>query len=200
MAYETPGHEHGAGPIQAILNWVVWVGRAAAWLILPIIFLVLVSVSFSALKVGTLVQWENDVFLFGSKLTPASLGDLQWHLFGIMLLVSLAGTLVKDRHVRVDFIRHRMGENAKAIIDLLGHLAFLMPLVFIVCWHGFEFTVRAFNFGEGSDYDGLYDRFLIKGFVPLGFVLLGIAGAGLIVQRLRQLHQLYKDKDRGKRL
>ncbi len=42
-------------------------------------------------RIGLLVQpksmrWENDVFVFGSKLTLASLGDLQWHLFGIMLM------------------------------------------------------------------------------------------------------------------
>ena len=39
-------------------------------------------------RIGLLVQpksvrWENDVFVFGSKLTLASLGDLQWHLLGL---------------------------------------------------------------------------------------------------------------------
>ncbi len=69
------------GSIQAVLYSIVWIGQAAAWLILPILALVLVGVTLSALKIGTIVDWDRDVFLFGSKLTLASLGDLQWQPF-----------------------------------------------------------------------------------------------------------------------
>ena len=41
--------------------------------------------------------------------------------------------------------------------------------------------------GEGSDYDGLYDRFVLKAFVPIGFGLMLIAGAGLTIQKIRIL-------------
>lgn len=193
MDHQSPDYDSGDGPVPAILRGVVWIGRAAAWLIIPILALVVLSVTFSALKVGTLMRWETNVFLFGDKLTLASLGDLQWHLFGIMLMLSLAGALVKDRHVRVDFIRQHMSDKTKNIIDLAGHLFFLMPLAIIACWHGFDFTVRSFHMGEGSDYDGLYDRFFIKSAVPLGFALLAIAGAGLIIQLVRRLLKNSKD-------
>ena len=186
------GHGYGTRPLAAILarpvsairNGIVGIGHAAAWLILPILFLVVAGVTLSALKVGTLLRWEADAFLFGSKLTLASLGDLQWHLFGVMLMLSLAGALIGDRHVRVDFIRQRLGQKTKQVIDLLGHLFLLLPFTAIVLWHGFDFAVRSFHLGEGSDYDGLYDRFVIKSFLPIGFALLVIAGLTLSLQLL----------------
>ena len=83
-------------------------------------------------RIGLLLQpksmrWKNDVFVFGSKLTLASLGDLQWHLFGIMLMLTMASALVRDKHVRVDFLRQHMSERQKHIIDVIGHLVLLSP-------------------------------------------------------------------------
>lgn len=184
----------GTGPVQAMLRGIVWIGRAAAWLIIPILVLVLVGVTLSAFKVGTIFEWETDVFLFGSKLTLASLGDLQWHLFGIMLMLTMAGALVTNSHVRVDFLRQHMSNRLKRGIDLIGHLLFLLPLSLVVIWHGYDFTVRSFAMGEGSNYDGLYDRFVLKASIPVGFGLLALAGVCLAYVRLREL--LRRDRSR----
>ncbi len=170
-----------------MLSGIAWIGRAAAWLILPILVLVMAGVTLSVLKVGTIVDWDRDVFLFGSKLTLASLGDLQWHLFGAMLMLTLAGALVTNNHVRVDFLRQHMSSKTKRWIDLLGHIFLLMPLVVVVVIHGYDFTIRSFTMGEGSNYDGLYDRFVLKATIPIGFALLGLAGLGLAILRLREL-------------
>ncbi|MEM9230680.1 MAG: TRAP transporter small permease subunit [Pseudomonadota bacterium] len=179
--------ELGTGPVRAMLRSIAWIGRAAAWLIVPILVLVLVGVTLSAMKVGTIVEWERDVFLFGSKLTLASLGDLQWHLFGIMLMLTMAGALVTNNHVRVDFLRQHMSDRLKRIVDLAGHILFLLPLAVVVVWHGYDFTTRSFAMGEGSNYDGLYDRFVLKTSIPIGFSLLLLAGLGLAFVRLREL-------------
>lgn len=179
--------DRGTGPVHAALRIIAWTGQAAAWLILPILVLVLAGVTLSAVKIGIILQWDNDVFLFGSKLTLASLGDLQWHLFGIMLMLTMAGALVGDAHVRVDFLRQHMSERQKSVADLFGHLVFLLPFAAVVVWHGYGFTLRSFDLGEGSDYDGLYDRFVLKAFIPIGFSLLAVAGVGLAVLRLREL-------------
>ncbi len=66
----------GTGPVHTVLRGIVWIGQAAAWLIVPILILVMIGVTLSAAKIGTIFRWENDVFLFGSKLTLASIGDL----------------------------------------------------------------------------------------------------------------------------
>ena len=182
----------GQGIIHTVLQGIVWIGSFAAWLLLPILLLILAGVVLSAAKVGTIFSWENDIFLFGSKLTLSSLGDLQWHLFGIMLMLSMAGTLVSDKHVRVDFLRQNMSQKHKTIIVLLGHVVFLLPLCGIVAFHGYDFTIRSWNMNEGSNYDGLYNRFILKSFIPIGFFMLFLAGIGLI---LRDLNALFRSKD-----
>jgi len=179
-------HSENAGPIQKILNGIAWVGQAASWLIIPILVLVLAGVTLAALKVGTILEWESDIFLFGSKLTLASLGDLQWHLFGAMLMLTLPAAAETDNHVRVDLLRQHMSGRGQRIVDTLGSIFLLLPFAGIMAWHGLEFARRSFRFGEGSDYDGLYDRFVVKAFVPLGFALLTVAAVALAVRALTQ--------------
>ena len=191
MRFTEPGR--GTGPVHMMLRGIVWIGRFAAWIILPMLILVLIGVVLSAGKVGTILSWENDVFLLGSKLTIASIGDLQWHLFGAMLMLSIAGTLVEDKHVRVDLFRQRMSERGKALVDFLGHLIFLLPFASILVWHGFDFAMRSFNMGEGSNYDGLYDRFMLKSIVPIGFSLLAVAGLGLVIVCFRKVFKKKRD-------
>lgn len=181
------GPDRGKGFIHTVLRGIVWMSGAAAWLIVPILFLVFIGVSLSMAKVGTIFRWENDVFLFGSKLTLASLGDLQWHLFGLMLMLTMAGAIVTDRHVRVDFLRQHMSERTKTIVDVIGHLIFLVPLCVIVAYHGYDFVLRSHAMGEGSNYDGLYDRFVIKSVIPIGFILMLLAGLGLALLGIRKL-------------
>ncbi|MFK7870887.1 MAG: TRAP transporter small permease subunit [Roseobacter sp.] len=179
------GPKLGVGPVHTVLKGIVWTGRAAAWLLIPILVLVLVSVVLSAAKVGTIVRWENDIFLFGSKLTLSSIGDLQWHLFGMMLMLTMAGAMITDKHVRVDFLRQHMSERTKTIVDIIGHSVLLIPLCAIVTYHGYDFAVRSFAMNEGSNYDGMYDRFFLKSFIPIGFGLMLLAGIGLTLHGLR---------------
>lgn len=181
------GPDRGKGFIHTVLRGIVWVSGAAAWLIVPILILVFIGVSLSVAKVGTIIRWEDDIFLFGSKLTLASLGDLQWHLFGLMLMLTMAGAIVTDRHVRVDFLRQNMSERTKTIVDVIGHLVFLVPLCVIVAYHGYDFVLRSYTMGEGSNYDGLYDRFMIKAVIPIGFFLMLLAGLGLAMLGIRKL-------------
>ena len=189
--------DRDTGPIHTVLRGIVWIGQAAAWLLIPILVLVLINVVLSAAKVGTIFRWESDIFLFGSKLTLASIGDLQWHLFGIMLMLTMAAAIVNDAHVRVDFLRQHMSERRKAIVDVSGHLIFLLPLCAIVVYNGFDFAVRSFNMNEGSDYDGLYDRFVLKAFIPIGFGLMFLAGMGLVVRGVLTLHNSVKGQTDG---
>ena len=185
----------GIGPIHTVLRGIVWVSRIAAWLIVPIMMLVLIGVLLSAAKVGTVFRWEEDLFLLGSKLTLESIGDLQWHLFGIMLMLTIAGTMVNDQHVRVDFLRQQFSQRTKDIIEIIGNLGMLLPLCLIVILNGYDFTLRSFSMGEGSDYDGLYDRFVLKAFIPIGFGLMLLAALGLTIQKLRNLFRKGRDHD-----
>ena len=111
-----------------------------------------------------------------------------------MLMLTLAGALVSDRHVRVDFLRQHMNQRQRHVVDIIGHLIFLLPFCAIVLLHGYDFTLRSFSMGEGSDYDGLYDRFVLKSFIPIGFALLLVAGVGLTIRGLGALLKTNSEK------
>ena len=51
--------DRGNGVIHTVLRGIVWIGQAAAWLIVPILALVLIGVVLSALKIGTIVRWAT---------------------------------------------------------------------------------------------------------------------------------------------
>ena len=70
----------GVGPVHMVLNGILWIGRAAAWILMPILVLVLISVVLSMAKVGTIFSWDSDVFLFGF---------LQWLKFGLLAAITL---------------------------------------------------------------------------------------------------------------
>lgn len=180
-------HNRQRGLTQAILNGIVRVSQLAAWLIIPIVAIVFLSVVASLLSIGKIAEWNHEILLFGDRLTVASLGDLQWHIFGLMLMLSMAGALITDSHVRVDFIRQGMSNRSKRLVDIIGHLIFLLPFCYLVIDYGWDSTARALRIGEGSDYDGLYDRFLIKSTIPIGFVLLMAAGVCLIIQNIQKI-------------
>lgn len=184
----------GESLARKIFTWILRVSDGAAWLILPICLVVLISVALSAARVGILLEWDSDFFLLGSKLTASSFGDIQWHLFGIMLMLTLSGTLASDRHVRVDFVRQHMTDTQKAAFDLFGHLVFLMPLCIVMIYHGYDFTFRAYLMDDGSDYDGLYDRFFLKSFIPIGFIMLFAVGINLSLRCLKILLRSKRDR------
>lgn len=196
MSDDLKTHDGQRDITQTVLKGIVWVGDIAAWLIIPIVFLVGLSVLASLFDIGKIAEWQNEILLFGSRLTSASLGDLQWHLFGLMLMLTIAGGLVTDSHVRVDFLRQGMSSRTKRIIDTIGHIIFLLPFCYVVVDHGWSSAERALRIGEGSDYDGLYDRFLIKSTIPIGFSLLMAAGVFLIINNVKRLIKPNQSEDK----
>ncbi|MEX1057531.1 MAG: TRAP transporter small permease subunit, partial [Natronospirillum sp.] len=105
----------------------LWVGRLTSWLVLPIIAVVLLTVVMNALGLNELGRWSDRVFLLGRALTINSVIDMQWHLYGVLIMFGATYALHTNNHVRVDFIYERFSPRTRLIIDLVGHLALLIP-------------------------------------------------------------------------
>lgn len=164
-----------------------WPGLVASWLILPIIAAVLLAVIGSQLRVNEIVQWGTSVPLFGTGVTLTGLAELQWHLFGIMILLGGSYALRTNRHVRVDMVYEQLKPRTRSLIDLLGDLVFLVPFALIIAWLSLDFVAMAYQSGEQSDYGGLIDRYLIKALMPIGFALLALTAVGRILSNLALL-------------
>jgi TRAP-type mannitol/chloroaromatic compound transport system permease small subunit len=162
-------------------------GRASAWLILPMMAAVLAAVAGGLLRVNEVLAWGVEIPLFGDRLTLTGLAELQWHLLALLVMLGGAWALAEDRHVNVDMISARFGPRATAAVRLVGDLIFLLPLCLMIAWYAWGFTEMAWRTGERSDYGGLTDRWLAKALMPLGFGLLALVGFGRVLLSLAVL-------------
>lgn len=123
-----------------------------------------------------------------SIVSSTKLQELEWHLHGTLFLLCLGFAYLKDDHVRIELIRDRMRPRTRIWIELIGNVLFLLPFAGIAAYWGYEFAEMAFSLGETSAQSGLDHRWIIKGMIPLGSVLLFLAG---IVVSLRCVLYLF---------
>lgn len=142
------------------------IGRAMAWLTLAMVVVTLLVV---VLRYGFSLGW---VWMQESYV---------W-LHGIVFMVGAGYTLLHDGHVRVDVIYQGASQRYRAIIDLLGSLFLLLPVVVVVAWYSWPYVIQSWIKLESSrEAGGLEGLFLLKS-VLLVFCLLmllqGLALAG----------------------
>lgn len=102
--------------------------------------------------------------------------EIQWHLYSAGFLVGLSYGYVSDSHVRVDFLRERMSPGLQAWVELYGTLFLLLPFIALVILASLPFVSYSFATAEVSQAPGgLPFRWIIKGFLTLGFSLLLLA-------------------------
>lgn len=137
------------------------IGRSVSWLSLTLVAVIIVDV----------------LLRYSFSITSAWSSELEWHLFAVLFLGSAGWTFRHDKHVRVDVFYQRFSEKSKAWVNLAGITLFLLPLCIIGVLEGFQFARNAWLTQETSmDAGGLPYRFVIKGIIPLSFVLLALQG------------------------
>jgi TRAP-type mannitol/chloroaromatic compound transport system permease small subunit len=148
------------------------VGRLVAWVTLGLVLVVFVDVVMRYLF--------NTSFVFTQ--------ELEWHLFAFIFLIGAGYTLLHDGHVRVDIIYQRYGYKARAWTNLIGVILFLIPGCVMVVITSWKFVYNAWSVLEGSpDPGGIPFRFLIKGTITVGFLLVLLQGVSLGIHSLLQL-------------
>lgn len=149
-----------------------WIGRFVGWVTLGLVLVVFVDVVMRYLF--------NTSYVFTQ--------ELEWHLFGFIFLIGAGYTLLKDGHVRVDIIYQRLGAMGQAWINLIGVIFFLLPGCIMVVITSWKFMHNSWSILEGSaDPGGIPFRFLIKGTITFGFILLTLQGLSLGIHSLFQI-------------
>ncbi|MBR9987776.1 MAG: TRAP transporter small permease subunit [Desulfosarcina sp.] len=148
------------------------VGRVVSWVALLLVLVVFTDVCMR--------------YLF--KTSFVFVQELEWHLFAFIFLVGAGYTLLHDGHVRVDIIYQRLGARGKAWTNFLGVIFFLIPGCLLVILTSWKFVSNSFAMLEGSpDPGGIPYRFIVKGTMTVGYVLLLLQGISLGLKALMQL-------------
>lgn len=126
----------------------------------------------------------------GFNLSSNAYLELQQYLFSALFLLAGAAALSRDEHVRVDVLYGRLGKRARAWIDLVGTLVFLIPFCGLALWLSWPSVKSSWAILEGSPDPGGLPRYPLKSLVPLAFLLLLVQGVAQAIKYVAALRGL----------
>jgi TRAP-type mannitol/chloroaromatic compound transport system permease small subunit len=86
--------------------------------------------------------------------------------------------------VRIDVLTSRYSQRARAWIDLLGGMLFLMPMALLILYFAWPMFVQSYVGHEISSDAGGLVRWPVKLLIPLGFALLALQGVSEVIKRI----------------
>jgi TRAP-type mannitol/chloroaromatic compound transport system permease small subunit len=110
--------------------------------------------------------------------------EIQWYLFAAVFMLGVGYVMLKNAHVRIDFISNKLSKRTNAIIDAVGIIVFTIPLSVIMIDLGWPLFMRAWESGEMSQNAGGLIRWPVMLLVPLGFVILLLQSLSELIKRL----------------
>lgn len=143
------------------------VGQASKWLVL----------------LAVLVSAGNALFRYGLNMSSNAWLEIQWYMFALVFLLGAGYTLKHNGHVRIDVLHGRFSARAKAWIDLVGSLLFLLPTAVLIGWLGWAGFADSFAIHEMSPDAGGLVRWPIKLAIPVGFALLALQALAEAIKR-----------------
>src|SRR5438874_11808311 len=157
------------------------IGKILSWLIL-----VVVLISATNATVRKLFDTSSNAWL-----------ELQWVLFGVVFLLCAPWTLLSNEHVRIDIINNLLPKMLRHIIELIGHIFFLLPLTIIMVVTSVPFFVRSFRINEQSMNAGGLPQWPAKSLIMIGFALLFLQGISELIKRIAVMQGVIADPHEG---
>jgi TRAP-type mannitol/chloroaromatic compound transport system permease small subunit len=157
--------------VQHFLNTVdaisVWVGKAAAWLIIGLMTLVCLEV-FKRYILNMPTAW---IF------------DASNMFYGTLFMLAGAYALAQNAHVRGDFLYSSMRPRTQAALDLLLYVLFFLPGIAALVYAGYDYAALSWRIGEHSTVTAegppIYH---FKSVIPLAGALVMLQGVAEIVR------------------
>lgn len=99
------------------------------------------------------------------------------YMHAAVFMLAAAYTLRHDGHVRVDIFYRGMSSRGKALVDLLGTLFLLLPVMIFVIATSLGYVGKSWRILEGSpDAGGIPGIFLLKTLIPLFALFMIVQG------------------------
>ncbi len=111
------------------------------------------------------------------------LQELEWHLHAVLFCTWLGFAYMRNSHVRIDVFITHVSARRKLWLELLGCLVFALPYLLVALPYAHDFAMLSYTQGESSDTpNGLGQRWIVKGFLYLGFVTVFLAVMGVMAR------------------
>jgi TRAP-type mannitol/chloroaromatic compound transport system permease small subunit len=162
---------------QGIDAFTRWTGKRLAWLIL----------------VAVVISAVNAIVRKGFDVSSNSWLELQWVLFGVVFLLCSPWTLLDNEHIRIDIVNNLFSKRGRNIIDVIGHVFFLLPLCIVMIITGGPFFMRSVEVNEQSGNAGGLPQWPAKSLIIIGFVFLLVQGISELIKRIAVMRGLIPD-------
>jgi TRAP-type mannitol/chloroaromatic compound transport system permease small subunit len=144
------------------------VGRLTMWLVLA----------------AVLISAGNAIVRKAFNIGSNAFLEIQWYIFAAIFMLGVGYVMLKNAHVRIDFISSRLSKRTNAWIDAIGIVIFTIPLSIIMIDLGWPLFARALQSGEMSQNAGGLIRWPALMLVPLGFAILLLQSISELIKRI----------------
>lgn len=171
--------------LSQLIDWLnERVGKGAFWLVL----------------IMAVISAGNASYRFVFNDSSNGMLEIQWYLFAAIFLLCSPYTLQKNEHVRIDVLSGKLSPRGLAVIDIIGTLFFLLPMVVLVLYLSVPLVAESYKINEYSANAGGLIRWPVKILLPIGFTLLALQGVSELIKRVAFLMGLIGDpnsKEKG---
>ena len=134
-----------------------FLGRCVSWLVFAMAGLTVVVVIMRyVFEIGTVFPQEFVAYMHA-----------------LVFMFGLSYTLKHDAHVRVDLLYSRLDDKKRALVNLLGHLVFLIPVACTIGIGSLDYVLDSWRILESSaEVRGIPAVYLLKTVIPVSALLL----------------------------
>ena len=134
-----------------------------------------------------LISAGNAFSRYAFSLSSNAWLEIQWYMFGALVMLGASYTLKRNEHVRVDIVYGNLPTRGQIWVDIVGSVLFLLPATLILCYLSWPVFHNSWVENEMSGNAGGLVRWPVKIFLPLGFALLSLQGLSELIKRIAML-------------
>ena len=110
------------------------------------------------------------------------------YFHGLVFMLGIPYALKENAHVRVDLFYSRWSERRRVLIDLCGHIVFLIPVASFILLYSWDYVVGSWRIREGSpEVGGIPAVYALKSLLPVMAATLLLQGVAQVLASISKL-------------